>query len=115
MSKLQQEVALTYTDIAIISTEWQGEKMVYVFEVKIPNMKPHRVFRRFKNMEECYKRVAEKYPNLKIPEVCKKKFMNQKTELVERRLIAFELFFQFIVMHPETKKDITNVMEFLRL
>ena len=37
--------------------------------------------------------------------------MNSKTELVERRLINFELFFQTVALHKQVK----NVVQFLRL
>jgi hypothetical protein len=43
-----------HVDVEIVCTEWQGEKMVYVMEVRVPNMMTHRIFRRYKYMEDCY-------------------------------------------------------------
>ena len=43
-----------HIDVEIVCTEWQGEKMVYIMEVRTPNLPTHRLFKRYKYMEECY-------------------------------------------------------------
>jgi len=43
-----------HVDVEIVCTEWQGEKMVYIMEVRVPGMATHRLFKRYKYMEDCY-------------------------------------------------------------
>jgi len=93
MSLLEEKKDEDRVDVEIVCTEWQGEKMVYVIEVRQPKMRTHRTFRRYKYMEDCYQKVKQNYPHINVPEISKKQIMNSKTELIERRLVNFELFF----------------------
>ena len=80
------------TDIEIVCTEWQGTKMVYVIEVWEYNRPPFWRIWWYNFLEETDNKVVETFPNLDVPPISKKAMINTKTELVERRMINFELF-----------------------
>ena len=67
--------------------------MVYVIEIRSNHFNSYWVTWRYNQMEEVCNGVQKRFPEITVPKICSKTLMNQKTELIEWRLINFEIFF----------------------
>lgn len=123
-SVLKTKQIETHIDIEIVCTEWQGEKLVYILEVTksiLSNAENKRnrkngalmfkLFKRYSNVEEYHKKICSEFNSKDFPPIPgKSKFMNSKTELIQRRQVNFELFFQKVCLvrqfleHPITQE-----------
>lgn len=102
----------THLDVEIALVEKQGEKLVYVLEgtKAITNNDNagicrkngqflFRLFKRYSKVEDFHKKLCSCFSGKYLPPIPPKNIINQRTEVVERRTINFELFFQTIMLH----------------
>jgi len=92
--------------------EKQGEKLVYVLEAtKAINSNEntglgrkngefmYRLFKRYSKVEEFHRKLCSKSSEKYLPPIPPKNIINQRSEVIERRTINFELFFQTVMLH----------------
>ena len=104
--------------VEVIHTEWQGHTCVYILEVTPFELKKRRLFKRFSHIMEFYRNMRKLFNSkdnqTELPEIPHKSIMNHKTELIERRQIAFERFFQTLVLCADFRLT-DEVQEFLQI
>lgn len=102
----------SHIDVEIVSTEWQGEKLVYVLELTKSILSNkfnkaarkngkliRKLFKRYKYVEEFHKNVCNHFTHADFPKIPPKNLLyGSKTEVIERRRINFELFFQTLMI-----------------
>lgn len=103
----------THIDVEIVCSEWQGEKLVYVLEVtksiisNKDNQKDRKngkllfkLFKRYSNIEEFHKSITSSFSGFEFPGIPPKTVLKgSKTEVIDRRMLNFELFFQTIMLY----------------
>ena len=104
--------------VEVIHTERQGHTCVYILEVTPFELKKRRLFKRFSHIMEFYRNMRKLFNSkdnqTELPEIPHKSIMNHKTELTERRQIAFESFFQTLVLCAHFRLP-DEVQEFLQI
>lgn len=113
MSLLKEDAKVqTHTDMEIVLSEKQGEKLVYVLEatksiasndnntLSRKNGKLlFRLFKRYSKVVDFHSKICKTFSSKYLPPIPSKVLNNEKTEVTERRQVNFELFFQTIMIH----------------